>query len=184
MTKYLEDNIDKLPNILTFSRIGMTFIILIIEFSRESMDYSPVFIDWLIFIIFTIACWTDYFDGSIARKYHVESKLGRIFDPLADKMLMLSSYIILLHMDRVPYLVVFIILSREFLVSGIRVLSISEGKELVVSNLGKIKTVLQMLSIGFLMTNIFVTTGYVLLYASLVVTVYSGYLYFRSYYKG
>ncbi len=109
------------------------------------------------------------------------TKLGGILDPLADKMLMLAGFIGLIAMDRASAFAVFLILSREFCITGLRVVAVAEGKEVASTMAGKVKTVVQMIAIGFLLMNW--PFGTELLWLAVALTLYSGYEYIRDYLK-
>ena len=132
-------------------------------------------------LIFVIASVTDFFDGFIARDWNQMTKLGAILDPLADKMLMLAGFMGLMIIDRASVWAVFLILTREFLITGLRVAVASEGKSVSASMMGKIKTVVQMFAIGFLTMNW--SGGVILLWIAVVITIYSGIEYIVGYLK-
>lgn len=98
-------------------------------------------------IIFVIASATDGIDGYIARHYNQITNFGKFMDPLADKMLTTAAFLVLLEHGRVSSVAVMIVLAREFMVSGVRMLAGAEGKVIAASMLGKIKTVSQMVAI-------------------------------------
>jgi CDP-diacylglycerol--glycerol-3-phosphate 3-phosphatidyltransferase len=109
------------------------------------------------------------------------TKLGGILDPLADKMLMLAGFIGLVALDRASAFAIFLILSREFFITGLRVVIASENKNISASLIGKIKTIVQMITIGFLIMNWAYATQ--LLWLAVFLTLYSGYEYIREYFK-
>jgi CDP-diacylglycerol--glycerol-3-phosphate 3-phosphatidyltransferase len=137
--------------------------------------------DYFAGLIFVIASVTDFFDGYIARSWNQMTKLGGILDPLADKMLMLAGFIGLVALDRASAFAVFLILSREMFITGLRVVAVSEGKQVSSTMAGKIKTVVQMIAIGFLIMNW--PFGSELLWFATLLTLYSGYEYIRAYMK-
>ncbi len=141
--------------------------------------WHPSWLDYFAALIFVIASVTDFFDGFIARSWNQMTKLGSILDPLADKMLVLAGFIGLIVLDRASAFAVFLILSREFFITGLRVVAVSEGKEIASTMAGKIKTVVQMIAIGFLLMNWPMATE--LLWFAVVLTMYSGYEYIRDY---
>lgn len=160
-----------LPNKLTVARfIAVPFFIILFM-----MDYNL-----LAFIIFVLASLTDMLDGKIARKYNLVTNFGKIMDPLADKILVYSAFCVMIP-QYVPGWMLIIILAREFTVSGMRTVAASEGIVIAAGMSGKIKTVLQMFAVCFLLLvpvlpemTIIAHVGNVLLWASLVMTVYSG----------
>ncbi|PAF51595.1 CDP-diacylglycerol--glycerol-3-phosphate 3-phosphatidyltransferase [Helicobacter sp. 13S00477-4] len=174
-----------LPNILTISRIFLAIILLI--FLTNGENILPTWVDksWINYfscLIFCIASLTDFFDGYIARVYHSKSIFGEVFDPLADKMLILSAFIGLLIVDRANAWAVFIILSREFFITGLRVVVASSGKTIAANMLGKYKTGIQILAIAFLLADFF-KGGEILLWLATFITLYSGTDYTIRYYK-
>ena len=136
----------KVPNILTTIRLflGGLFII--------SFSFHNVYGYVVSIALFSIASATDIYDGRLARKYKVESVFGKFFDPLADKIITAAAFI---GMVASPYIfapawVVTLILTREFIVTGLRIIAMSEGKVIAASIWGKTKTIFQMLSINFI----------------------------------
>ena len=179
----------KIPN---YSTIGRIIIVPIFVFTF----YLPGFYgDFLPFALFVIASFTDFLDGLLARMFKEESKLGELLDPIADKIIVAAA-LILLVMDgtirNYEVIAAIIILSREILVSGLREF-LAKGKiKLPVSNLAKLKTVLQMVSIALLLSgdtgNKIInfqdynaqTIGIVLLWLSAALTLFTGYEYIRK----
>ena len=130
------------------------------------------------FIVFVAASLTDMLDGRIARERGLVTNFGKIMDPLADKILVYSAFCMFIDKGIVPGWMLIIILAREFAVSGMRTVAASEGKVIAAGMIGKIKTVLQMFAVLFLIlesySNVLSIIGRVLLWASLVMTVVSG----------
>ena len=138
------------------------------------------------FVIFIAASLTDMLDGKIARKYNLVTNFGKIMDPLADKILVYSAFCLLIP-DYVPGWMLIIILAREFTVAGMRTVAASEGIVIAAGMSGKIKTVLQMIAVPMLLLlpalsgisahmiyTVYYYVTYAFLWASLVMTVYSG----------
>lgn len=174
-----------LPNILTILRIILTILMLIIIIHGRVMISTWIHESWINYfacLIFCIASLTDFYDGYIARKYNVRTKFGEVFDPLADKMLILGGFIGLLVLNRANPWAIFLILSREFFITGIRVIAAGNGRNIAASNLGKYKTGLQIAAISFLLANLF-PGGTLLLWCAVIVTIYSGFDYTKKYYK-
>ncbi|MGA1931126.1 CDP-diacylglycerol--glycerol-3-phosphate 3-phosphatidyltransferase [Arcobacter sp. YIC-464] len=179
MTKTLN-----LPNALALFRIALAPLMLWFLIDRDNTIFStwhPSWLDYFAGLIFVIASVTDFFDGFIARSWNQMTKLGGILDPLADKMLMLAGFLGLMAIDRASAWAVFLILSREFFITGLRVVAIGEGKDVASTMAGKIKTVVQMIAIGFLIMNWPFATA--LLWLAVALTLYSGYEYTRDYFK-
>lgn len=136
-------------------------------------------------VIFAVASFTDYLDGYLARKYDLVSSFGAFADPMADKLLVMAAFIMLVSYNVIPAWIAIIIISRELMVTGLRVLLAQhDGKVMAAAMPGKIKTFSQMFSIvfylfndaGFVLFNI--PMADILLYVCLFFTVYSGVEYF------
>ncbi len=177
-----------LPNILATLRIAIAPLMLYFLIGRD--DFGNIHFSWLDYIaalLFVIASVTDFFDGYIAREWNQITTLGKILDPLADKMLMLAGFLGLMMLDRASVWAIYIILTREFFITGLRVMIVSEGRDIGASFAGKVKTVLQMIAIGFLIMNWrgeqFFYSGDILLWGAVIITLYSGFEYIRDYAK-
>lgn len=174
-----------IPNILALFRIALAPLMLWFLVDRNNSLFEawhPSWLDYFAGLIFVIASVTDFFDGFIAREWNQKTKLGAILDPLADKMLMLAGFLGLVLIDRASVWAVFLILSREFFITGLRVMAVAEGKSVAASMAGKVKTVVQMIAIGFLIMNW--PYGTALLWFAVFLTLYSGYEYTKEYFKG
>jgi len=143
-------------------------------------------------VIFLIASLTDYFDGWIARRFEVESSFGRFLDPIADKVLVASSLIMLIALGRVQAWIVMLIISREVAVSALRATTKTWDTTLKPSRVGKLKTVFQFAAIVPLIVHYeynmlipidFHLLGTVLIYVALVLTIWSGVDYFVRFYR-
>lgn len=173
-----------LPNILALFRIALAPLMLWFFIDRHNPIFSswhPSWFDYFAGLIFVIASVTDFFDGFIARNWDQMTKLGGILDPLADKMLVLAGFLGLMAIDRASVWAIFLILSREFFITGLRVVAVSEGKNISSTMAGKIKTVVQMIAIGFLTMNWPFAIEF--LWLAVILTIYSGYEYTRDYFK-
>lgn len=169
-----------LPNILATFRIFLAP--LFFYFLILAGENSQIHISWINFFagfVFLIASVTDFFDGYIARSWNQITKFGSIIDPLADKMLTLAGFLGLMVIDRANPWAVYLILIREFFITGFRVVMASEGIEVAASMAGKVKTVFQMLAIGFLTMQW--PLGETLLWISVALTLYSGFEYVLAY---
>lgn len=145
-----------LPNKLTMLRVILIPVIIVIGLI-ESLDVimfegtNISIASFIILIVFAVASFTDFLDGYIARKYNLVTDFGKFVDPLADKMLVVSTLIVIFNLSLLEgykvalFLVaVILIIIREFFVSGIRMMAATNSKVIQASKLGKIKTVLQM----------------------------------------
>ena len=106
---------------------------------------------WICLVIFCAACITDWLDGYIARKYHLISNYGKFMDPLADKLLVCSALICLTSQGRLPAWVVVLIIGREFIISGFRLIAAEKGDVIAANYWGKFKTVAQMIMVILLL---------------------------------
>jgi CDP-diacylglycerol---glycerol-3-phosphate 3-phosphatidyltransferase len=130
-----------LPNTLTLSRIFLTPLLVVILLTRiDGKEIYGV-------VIFVIAALTDYFDGYLARKRNQVTDIGKLLDPIADKLLITSAFISLVELNLAPAWMVVIIVGREFAVSGIRSIAAAQGYVMPANVLGKLKTVCQVLTI-------------------------------------
>jgi len=132
-------------------------------------------------LLFVLASATDFFDGYIAREWNQMTMLGAILDPLADKMLTLAAFLGLMMMGEASAWAIYIIMVRELFITGIRTVAVSEGLEVKASWAGKVKTVAQMIAIGFLLMHW--SLGEELLWFAVFLTVYSGLEYLWSFRK-
>ncbi len=134
-----------LPNLLTLARIAAVPVVMVLMLSgsRSSGVWAAS--------VFIIASITDFVDGWLARKWQVVTVLGKFLDPLADKLIVMAALIMLIPLDRVPAWAVFLILAREMVVTGLRSIASSEGIVIDASELGKYKTIYQMVAIPGLM---------------------------------
>jgi CDP-diacylglycerol--glycerol-3-phosphate 3-phosphatidyltransferase len=180
----MKEKVLNLPNALAVFRIALAPLMLWFFIDRDNSIFSswhPSWFDYFAGLIFVIASVTDFFDGYIARSWNQMTKMGAILDPLADKMLVLAGFLGLMVIDRASAWAVFLILSREFFITGLRVVAADEGRNVASTMAGKIKTVIQMIAIGFLIMNWPFATQ--LLWLAVVLTMYSGYEYIRDYFK-
>lgn len=173
-----------IPNLLAFIRLLLAPVMFFLLVNRDHSILEGIHYSWLDYMaafIFVIASVTDFFDGYIARTFDQITTLGKILDPLADKMLTLAGFLGLMMMDRASAWVIFLILSRELFITGLRVSAVSAGLDISASWMGKVKTVVQMIAIGFLLMEW--RGGEEILFIALIITLYSGYEYVRDYFK-
>ncbi len=182
-----------LPNLLTLTRIAAVpiVVVLLLFDSRIAGMWAAS--------IFGAAAATDFIDGWLARKWGVETVLGKFLDPLADKLIVMAALIMLIPLDRVPAWAVFIILAREMVITGLRSIASSEGIVIAASELGKYKTIYQMVAIPGLMLhydfywffgvewNIFMVNmhnfGIFFFYIAFVLTLWSGFDYLQKFFR-
>lgn len=151
-----------LPNKLTIIRMIMIvpFVLLLLGGYHEWGWFTAIFggimeyVDYIALAIFIIASLTDLVDGKIARKYNLVTNFGKFMDPLADKLLVCSALICLVEMCRIPAWVVIIIIAREFIISGFRLVASDNGVVIAASYWGKVKTTFQIIMVCMMMANI------------------------------
>ena len=145
-----------LPNKLTIIRILLVPVMVIIPFLGIGGDLLGVPVSYLIMnLIFIIASYTDHLDGKIARKNNLVTTFGKFADPLADKILVLAAMLILVEDRNLPAWIPIVVLFREFVVSGYRLVAVEKGGEVIAASFwGKLKTVTQMIAIILMFINI------------------------------
>jgi len=179
------NQIYNIPNLLAFIRLLLAPLMFFLLVNRDYYIFNEIHDSWLDFFaafLFVIASATDFFDGYIARTFNQITMMGKILDPLADKMLTLAGFLGLMILDRANAWAVFLIITRELFITGLRVSAVSQNIDVSASMAGKIKTVIQMIAIGFLLMNWY--GGDIILWIAVVLTLYSGYEYVRDFFKG
>ena len=168
-----------LPNKLTLLRVCMIpYFVIFAKMGSFAMQCVAVG-------IYAVACITDALDGHIARSRNLVTNFGKFMDPIADKLLVMSALIVLTAQGRMPDWVCILMLGREFLVSGFRLVAVESGRVIAAGPLGKLKTVFQMLATIALMLLVpvegeallgqaGVTVANILMYVALALTVVSG----------
>ena len=145
-----------LPNKLTIFRVILIvpFIILLLGGNTGLFGSFSLYSDYVALVVFIIASLTDLLDGHIARKHNLITNFGKFMDPMADKLLVAAALIALVELNRIPSWVVIIIISREFIISGFRLIASDNGVVLAASYWGKFKTTFQMIMICLMIANI------------------------------
>lgn len=159
-----------LPNKLTMFRVILIpFFVLFMLVDITSVD------KWIALTIFIVASLTDLLDGKIARKYNLVTNFGKFMDPLADKLLVCSALICLVEMAKLPAWMVIVIIAREFIISGFRLIASDNGVVIAASYWGKFKTTFQMIMICLLIADIGVIkmVTNVIVWIALILTVVS-----------
>jgi cardiolipin synthase len=182
-----------LPNLLTYGRIAAAPLVGAAYYIPNNWDYIPDnWGHWIAFVIFIAASVTDYFDGYIARIWNQQSALGRMLDPIADKLLVAVSILVLAvdgMFDGPSFWAAVIILMREILVSGLREFLAELRVSVPVTWLAKWKTALQMIAIAALLiapalqgakSGFIIDMGLTFFWVAAIVTLYTGYDYFRA----
>ncbi len=188
-----------LPNKLTIFRIILVPIMVIIPYLENQCEWNVKPYSYLLMdLIFIVASITDKLDGYLARKRNEVTTFGKFADPLADKILVLAAMIMLVEFDKLPAWIPIIVITREFIVSGYRLIAVEKGGKVIAASIwGKLKTVTQMIAIilAFIDTNAFgafVTqnlTGFglvlniiatIIMSLSVIATIFSGYDYLKN----
>ena len=161
-----------LPNKLTVFRI-LCIPVFVIFLLADGITYN----NYIAVAIFILASLTDFLDGKIARKYNLVTNFGKFMDPLADKLLVCSAMICMIPLGKLQAWFVIIIIAREFIISGFRLVAADNGIVIAASYWGKFKTTFQMLMVIVLILNVqmpfFQILGKILTYAALILTVVS-----------
>ena len=176
-----------LPNFLTIIRMALVPVFIVFFYIGQDRGQGYLI---LALAVFVIASATDAVDGHIARKYDLITNFGKLMDPLADKVLTTAAFIVLVDVHIIPAWMVIVILAREFIITGLRGVAASEGVVIEAGLSGKLKTVFQMVAIGFILLNaamlsntvnlsillvsIVSSLSVILLWAAVILTVYSG----------
>ena len=172
-----------IANQLTIVRIVAIPLYLLVLYINK--DWSNVAAT----IIFILAGVSDFLDGYIARKYNMITDLGKILDPIADKILVAAALIALIDLDGLYWWIAVIMLARDFTMEALRNLAASKGIIIAAGIWGKLKTTFQMVAIGMIsFKNVWLginwyILGQVLMYIALVLSIYSAFVYFRDYFK-
>ena len=161
-----------LPNKLTILRMIMIVPFVVVMLAGNVIPGGK----WIALALFIVASMTDFVDGYLARKYNLVTNFGKFMDPLADKLLVCAAMICLVEMGLIPAWVVIIIMSREFIISGFRLIASDNNVVIAASYWGKFKTVFQMAMIIVLICNLGGVFGMIetaLIWISLILTVVS-----------
>lgn len=166
-----------LPNKLTILRAIMIpfFLVFLYMSVMEGHDFG--WFKWVALGVFIAASLTDMLDGKIARKYNLVTNFGKFMDPLADKLLVCSALIALSDIGRMPAWIVIVIIARDFIISGFRLVAAEKGVVIAAGWSGKIKTTVQMIMVCFLVADlggkVFYVIDQVFIYLALVLTIVS-----------
>jgi CDP-diacylglycerol--glycerol-3-phosphate 3-phosphatidyltransferase len=170
-----------LPNTLSLTRVFLAPLVLLFLSLRISVvvPYMPdmgegplTWGDLLAAGVFIVAAITDSLDGYIARKHKLVTTLGKFIDPLADKVLVIAAMVALVELQRIPAWIVVVIITREFVVTGLRLVASAEGVVIAASRGGKFKTVFQIIAISLLILKL--PGGMTLMWVAMFLTVWSG----------
>lgn len=170
-----------LPNTISLVRVFLAPLVLLFLSLRINAPVpyltslgadSPTWGDLLAGSVFILAALTDSLDGYIARKHKLVTTLGKFIDPLADKVLVIAAMVALVELQRVPAWIVVVIITREFVVTGLRLVASAEGVVIAASKGGKLKTVFQIIAISLLILKL--PGGTALMWVAMFLTVWSG----------
>ena len=145
-----------LPNKLTLFRVFLIvpFVVALLGGHEGWFGVSSTVADWIALALFILASLTDFVDGWIARKYNLVTNFGKFMDPLADKLLVGAALVALVEMERIPGWIVIVIISREFIISGFRLIAADSNVVIAASYWGKFKTVFQMVMVCLMIANL------------------------------
>ena len=145
-----------LPNKLTLFRVFLIvpFVVALLGGHEGWFGVSSTVADWIALALFILASLTDFVDGWIARKYNLVTNFGKFMDPLADKRLVGAALVALVEMERIPGWIVIVIISREFIISGFRLIAADSNVVIAASYWGKFKTVFQMVMVCLMIANL------------------------------
>jgi CDP-diacylglycerol--glycerol-3-phosphate 3-phosphatidyltransferase len=180
------------PNAITVVRIAMIPIILAFTYYEGRVN------SFIAGVLFAITGATDFLDGWMARRTNTVTVVGKFLDPLADKLIVMSILIMLVHLGRVPAWLVILILAREFMVTGLRTMAMGEGIVIAAGQEGKYKTSIQLAAISFLLIHYKYRVDFLafevdvdanvvgtwLLYLSVAFSLWSAWAYMRDFFKG
>lgn len=182
--KHNPTTIWNIPNLLSFFRIAaIPFVVIFLLFPAPLPSFLAA-------LFFSIASLTDLLDGYIARHQKSETSVGKLLDPLADKLLINSALIMLISLGRVPAWMVVLLVGREIAVTGLRGIASAQGVVIAASNWGKAKTIFQTIALIGLMLHYkylginFHLIGMLLLWVALGIALWSGIDYFYKFYQG
>jgi CDP-diacylglycerol---glycerol-3-phosphate 3-phosphatidyltransferase len=178
-----------LPNAITLARIALIPVFLWFTYYESRVD------SFIAALVYAGTSATDFLDGWVARRQNRVTVIGKFLDPLADKLIVMAALVMLVHLGRIGAWVVIVVMAREFIVTGLRAIAVSEGLVIPAGQEGKVKTALQLAGISFLLLHYTYPidawffsfdldanrVGTWLVYLSLVFSVVSALLYFRDF---
>ena len=180
-----------LPNILTLSRIFLVPLLVAVLLRKDAIELDTGWVvvtrEAIALLIFLCAALTDMLDGYLARRRRQVTTVGKLLDPIADKLLVSAALISLVELDRVAAWMVVLIVSREFAVSALRNLALSQGVTISASDFGKAKMVAQVAAVSLLLlaphSPLLEQAGYIALWLAILITVWSMVDYFRAFWR-
>ena len=189
MARSLRQEFWNVPNAITLVRIAAIPVFLFFTFEESRVN------SFIAALVYAATAGTDFLDGWLARRMKLVTVIGKFLDPLADKLIVVSALVMLVHLGRVPAWIVILVMAREFMITGLRTIAMSEGIVIAAGQEGKYKTALQLAAIVFLLlhyrypVDFLVVTrdvdansvGTWLLYMSLVFSLWSAWIYLRGF---
>ena len=189
MSRNLRAEAFNLPNAITAARIALIPVFLWFTYYESRVD------SFIASMVFTVTGATDFLDGWVARRKNLVTVIGKFLDPLADKLIVISALVMLVHLGRIAAWVVIVVMAREFIVTGLRTIAMSEGIVIAAGQEGKYKTSLQIAGISFLLLHYTYPIDFIwfsfdldanrvgtwLMYVSLVFSVWSAVSYFAGF---
>lgn len=181
-----------LPNKITIFRILLIPLFIILLLYKIDGNISILggreitYNTFLAALLFIFASITDFIDGHIARKYNLITNMGKFLDPLADKLLVGSAFIVMIELNLISSWMVVCVIAREFSVTGLRMLAIEKGEVIAAGLLGKLKTISQLIAISLILLgnpifNIYsISIDVIILWISIILTILSGIEYFKN----
>jgi len=145
VTRSLRREFLNLPNAITLTRIALIPVFLWFTFFESRLD------SFIAAMVYAVTGATDFLDGWVARRKNLVTVIGKLLDPLADKLIVMAALVMLVHLGRVAAWVVIVVMAREFIVTGLRTIAMSEGIVIAAGQEGKHKTALQVAGITFLL---------------------------------
>ena len=189
MARSLRKELWSSPNIITLVRIAAIPVFLVFTYYESRLN------SFIAALVYSVTAATDFLDGWLARRKNLVTVIGKFLDPLADKLIAMAALVMLVHLGRVTAWVVIVVMAREFAVTGLRSIAMSEGIVIAAGQEGKYKTALQLVAIVFLLLHypypidMVVARGVVdanrvgtaLLYLSVFFSVWSAWMYFAGF---
>jgi len=175
-----------IPNYITLLRIFLVpLLVAVLLTGRSEQDFLTLNARIIALAIFAVAAFTDVLDGYLARLRNEVTRLGKLLDPVADKLLISAAFVSLVQLGLAPAWIVVIILGREFAVSGLRLIAATEGFQIEVSSFGKYKMIAQVFAVGFLILSIHTyVLGLAFLYLVMVLSIVSMIGYIGKFWRG
>ncbi|PLX69687.1 MAG: CDP-diacylglycerol--glycerol-3-phosphate 3-phosphatidyltransferase [Denitrovibrio sp.] len=170
-----------IANKITLARIALVPVFIVLLY------FDTFWTNIIAAVIYTITALTDLLDGYLARKHNIVTDLGKILDPVADKILVTAALVLFVEMGRLGAVVVIILIGRDLLIGALRSVAASKGTVIAAGTGGKIKTVFQMIGVGMIIWKNellgidIMLIGQLIVYVSVILSLHSGWVYFQNY---